>query len=330
MFRRNRPARGLLSAIAILSVAAAYGCERKTTEGEDEETVPQEGRYGIYALDLSTQDVSLVHSSSSQIFTSALSLNSRGDTLVFAQAMDCAEDTCVEIVAVGVDGGGLRRITFNQFWDVYPAWSPDDRQIAFLSWRDADFDIYVMNADGTGLRMLFDSGSHDADVHWKGDRIVFTSGCRIWSMSGDGTSAQALTDPPKPCEWGNANLPFGDYDPRLSSDGTQVVFERLENDQSPHGNYNFFRVESDGSDEIRLTDTGYAQGLASWSQSGGQIVFTVSAIDDVGKYRLYMMNEDGSGIRDVTPSYFPPDFLCHGAIFSRDDSQLFFLGEWWQ
>ena len=56
----------------------------------------------------------------------------------------------------------------------------------------------------------------------------------------------------------------------------------------------------------------------------------MAAIDDAGLYRLYMMGPDGSDIRNVTPDYFPPDFLCHAAIFSRDDSKLLFIGEWWQ
>jgi TolB protein len=149
-------------------------------------------------------------------------------------------------------------------------------------------------------------------------------------MNEDGTGATELTDPPRACEWGAANLPFGDYDPRLNAAGTQVVFERLEDDTSVHGNYNFFRMNVDGSGETRLSDTGYAQGLASWSYSGAEIVFSVGAIEDEGHYRLHMMNADGSNRRNVTPAYFPPEFLCHGAIFSRDDSMLFFVGEWWQ
>ena len=321
---------GRLLSMVLLSLAVGSGCGESGTEPEEERAVPKEGRYGIYSLDLSTQDVSLIYSSSSTIFTSSLSLNSRGDTLAFAQAVDCAQDECTEIVVVGVNGGGFRRVTSNQVWDTYPVWSPDDSQIAFLSWRDTDLDIYVIDADGTAMSMLFDSGSHDADIHWAGDRIVFTTGCRIWSMDPDGTSPLALTDPPRACEWGAANLPFGDYDPRLSADGENVVFERLEDDSSPHGNYNLFRMASDGSGEARLTTTGYSQGLGSWSYSGNQIVFTVSAIDGAGKYRMYMMDSDGANNRDITPSYFPQDFLCHTAVFSRDDSKLFFIGEWWQ
>jgi len=84
------------------------------------------------------------------------------------------------------------------------------------------------------------------------------------------------------------------------------------------------------SAETRLTNTGYSQGLSSWSYSGDKIVFIVAAIDDLGKYDIYSMNSDGTNNQDITPDYFPNVFLCHSAVFSNDDSILYFVGEWWE
>ena len=47
------------------------------------------------------------------------------------------------------EGDGLRRLTDNESPDFGPAWSPDRRKIAFTSGRDGNFEIYVMDADGT-------------------------------------------------------------------------------------------------------------------------------------------------------------------------------------
>ncbi|MEW5719005.1 MAG: hypothetical protein AB1817_10290 [Chloroflexota bacterium] len=293
-------------------------------------SVPHAQRWGIYELNLATQEVKLMYGSAGEIATSTLGLNSQGDTLVFAQKIDGDSNERAEICTIGVDGKNFKRVTNNSSWDLYPVWSPDGKRIAFLSLRRADFDIYVMDADGRNERRLFDSGSHDADIHWSARKIVFTAKSQVWMIGEDGTPPVRITNPPKAGQWGKANLPFGDYDPRLSPDGKRIVFERLEGDTSPHGNYNIYVVNADGSGATRLTDTGYSQGLASWSHSSAQIVYTVAAIRDQGKYDLYMMNADGTQNRSVTPSYFPDAFLCHAAIFSKDDSRIFFIGEWWE
>src|SRR3989454_3709069 len=52
------------------------------------------------------------------------------------------------------DGTGVTQLTHNDFIaDDDPVWSPDGKHIAFHSTRDGgDEDIFVMNADGTGVR----------------------------------------------------------------------------------------------------------------------------------------------------------------------------------
>ncbi len=108
-----------------------------------------------------------------------------------------------------------------------------------------------------------------------------------------------------------------------------MAFERLEKDDSPHGNYNIHLVNADGSQERRLTYTGYSQGIVSWSHSGDKLVYVVAAIGEDAKYDIFTMNSDGSEIENITPEYFPPDFICRTPVFSPDDTRIFFIGEWW-
>jgi len=310
--------------IVAVSIIQMTGCLKEASN----EYVPHEDRWGIYSLDLATMEVELIYNSSRKV--SNLRLNNFGDTFVFSQMIDGDGNEYEEICTVSVNGSNFKRLTDNTFWDIYPSWSPDGFRIAFLSWRDNDLDLYVMNADGSSVRMLYDSGSHDADIHWEVDRIVFTAHSQIWSIKDDGTEPTQVTDPPNAGQWGKANLPFGDYDPRLSPDGTKIVFERMDDDSSPHGNYNIYVINADGSGEIRLTDSGYSQGFANWSHSGDKMVYLVAAIGSEGKYDIYIMNSDGTDNHNVTPGYFPAIFLCHSPIFSIDDSQIFFVGEWWE
>ncbi len=305
----------------------ALGCATTSTTTK---TVPYQAEWGIYELELATQEVKLVYSSPNEIYTSALRLNGTGDKLVFAQKIVGNNNSDMEILSIGTDGKNLKRITDNAFWDLYPVWSPDATQIAFLSMRDKDLDIYLMDADGSNVRNLYDSGYHDADIDWAGDNIVFTSQFSIWRIRANGTLPVQVTYPPDRGEWGNANLPKGDYDPRLSPDGQQIVFERLEDLSQPNGGYNLFTINIDGSSETRLTDNNYSQGLANWSHSGDRLVYIVAAINGVGKYDIYMLKSDGTENRNITPDYFPNDFLCHSPVFSHDDSSIFFIGQWWE
>jgi TolB protein len=48
----------------------------------------------------------------------------------------------------------------------YPCWSPDGKQIAFQTSRDGNFEIYVMNADGSDPRRLTNNDAFDGRPNW--------------------------------------------------------------------------------------------------------------------------------------------------------------------
>ncbi|HEX9649103.1 MAG TPA: hypothetical protein VGA21_00970 [Cyclobacteriaceae bacterium] len=58
-----------------------------------------------------------------------------------------------------------------------PVWSPDGNQIAFYSNRDGDFEIYVVNSDGSNLRQItsneFNDGSPTCSPD--GKKLLFKS-----------------------------------------------------------------------------------------------------------------------------------------------------------
>jgi TolB protein len=78
--------------------------------------------------------------------------------------------------------------------DTAPAPSPDGQKIAFMSRRDGNWEIYVVNADGSGLQRLTDDPAEDGLPTWSPDgrAIAFVSrrgeSWAIWAMtpSGDG------------------------------------------------------------------------------------------------------------------------------------------------
>ena len=51
-----------------------------------------------------------------------------------------------------------------------PSWSPDGRKIAFTTKRDGNFEVYVMNADGSGQRNLTRNPAPDRSPVWSPGR----------------------------------------------------------------------------------------------------------------------------------------------------------------
>ena len=82
-----------------------------------------------------------------------------GSRILFTSYRDGADPLMLgsgnaEIFTVRPDGSSLTNLSNNPDWDGYPAWSPDATQIAFSINNGVEFDLYVMNADGSGKRRL--------------------------------------------------------------------------------------------------------------------------------------------------------------------------------
>ncbi len=122
--------------------------------------------WGIYELDPIDGTVSPIFTSPDEIIT--IRLDPTGEILVTSIKTGGKEYEHTELYTVRTDGTGLTRLTDNHDWDLYPSWSPDGGEIGFLSFREQNLDIWVMDADGGNQRLLYDSGGHDADIHWVG------------------------------------------------------------------------------------------------------------------------------------------------------------------
>ena len=73
--------------------------------------------------------------------------------------------------------GAEKRLTFRRRSDVNPVFSPDGLRIAFVSNGDGNSEIYLINADGSGLLRLTRDPAEDVQPNWSADgkRIIFSS-----------------------------------------------------------------------------------------------------------------------------------------------------------
>ena len=176
------------------------------------------------------------------------------------------------VYVINADGSGQRRLTDPNLHASNPTWSSDGKRIAF----DGNRAVYVMNADGSGQRRLTDPQLQDAGGPvWSpdGSRIAFTKeatkSCGYWGdcrdiyvMNADGTGQRRLT----------RNSPLNYRNMSWSPDGTRIAFTANDVTKSCEMwvdcNYDVYAMNSDGSDQRRLTDNPKLDEGATWSPSG--------------------------------------------------------------
>jgi TolB protein len=132
----------------------------------------------------------------------------------------------------------------------------------------------------------------------------------VFTIRPSGSGERQITYPPQG---------FVDRNPDVSPDGQRIVFEREGVDCGSECSYDeVFVVNTDGSGLTQLTHNppgkvcgsgGYCNGSPAWSPNGRQIAFTRASgpvVDDLfEKVGIYVMNADGSRVRQVTQKAQP-------------------------
>jgi TolB protein len=103
------------------------------------------------------------------------------------------------IFTIGPNGGGENKISGDR-GDNAPAPSPDGSKIAFMSAERGakNWEIWVMNADGSNPQQLTNNGSNDGLPAWSpdGQSIAFVSDqggqWAVWVMNADGSNQRKL------------------------------------------------------------------------------------------------------------------------------------------
>ena len=107
-------------------------------------------------------------SGSSPLWLRASAISPDGKNICFAYKGD--------LFMVPATGGQARQLTSNSAWDGTPVWSPSGKHIAFVSEREGSMDIFLMAADGTGLRRLTThSGAETPVAFLSDDELLFTA-----------------------------------------------------------------------------------------------------------------------------------------------------------
>ena len=206
-----------------------------------------------------------------------------------------------ELYIMAPDGSSQTRVTSSVLVEDYASISPDGARILFQGadyFVDVrtDFDIYVMNADGSGLVALtHDEGRDDIDPAWSPDGavIAFTGETAyqdgsedrdVYLINPDGTGLVNITRTPS--QW--------EVSPTWSPDGGRILFDMYE--ESASGVY---VMNADGTQRTLLTSDPFYVGRGAWSPDGSRIVFEGWVPEQEG-LDLFLMDAHGANKSPLT------------------------------
>lgn len=240
--------------------------------------------------------------------------NNMSGKIVFHIEPDAADS---EIYIMNEDGSGRVALTNNTATDERPAWSPDGRQIAFVSDRNGTRSLWIMDEDGSNQTLL-------AALPAPGDMAQID-----WSPDGTTIAAQVGSKGPEPVGSDNeiylidvatggstqitSNSIF-DGQPRFSPDGSKLLIERMVD----MDHFEVFVIDADGSNPVNLTQSpGSWDFSPSWSPDGKYVTF---ASDREGPYDLWRMDADGSNPVQLTFT----DGFDDKTDWSKDGKQIIY------
>ncbi len=178
-------------------------------------------------------------------------------------------------------------------WNAHPGYDaeattcPVDGRVVFTSTRNGDLDLYVANADGSGLRQVTNTPGYDGGafftqdckrILWRasrptgealadyqrllGQQLVRPSALDLFLMDIDGTNVRQLTFDGK-----------GRFAPYMHPDNTRLLY--VSNKGDPKGrDFDIYMVKVDGSGEERITTNPSFDGFPMFSPDGKKLVFS--------------------------------------------------------
>jgi dipeptidyl aminopeptidase/acylaminoacyl peptidase len=217
----------------------------------------------------------------------------------------------VHIYAVNTDGSGVQQLSVSPFIDAHPSWSFDGKQICFTRQEpNGQFDIWVMNADGTGHRKITHSDGQNMvpcfspDGNW----IFYCSDAdgnyELYKIRTDGSLRTQLTV---------TNAPVENIGPKVSPDGKTLAYasNRDRPGATPITKDLYLLDLSTGISTCIVSNIDNGESR-SWSPDGLRIAFH-NNVDSVGQ--ICIVEVATKAVTQLTQAAYNPNPFQPGGVF---------------
>lgn len=259
----------------------------------------------------------------------------------------------VDLFKIGSDQESAVRLTNSAAVDVFPAWSPNKKLIAFISNQNGGSALWLMDANGESKRQLTGPDVDVSAFRWSPDsvriavEIVGDSRRGISILDTDLDESSSLTVDSEDARLGDWS-PDGEWivyvaqegadgairrrnptgvdeitiaegrglNPRWSRNGQFIAFSRANED----GSVDLVVLDKDGNGESVVAAGVNGKVAHDWSPDSKQLVYVIGPDSDA---EIYVTGRDGNGAKQLTSNR-----VADGQpLWSADGSSILFLSD---